>query len=250
MRPSSRNSQLDEDAYNDLLDQMREHGNEANRMGMVRYGINIENALGISIPWLRSIAKGMRNDHRTAMRLWGTNIHEARILASIIDDPDMVSREQMDDWVSVFNSWDICDQCCGNLFVHTIHAREVVPDWCDRPEEFVRRAGFVMIAALAVKDKKSSSSSFEQYLPLMERYSTDGRNNVKKAVNWAIRQIGKRDIEGHDLVLPLARRLSGAKDPVPRWIGKDAVRELESEEILDRLKKKNDRISRRMDIDQ
>jgi 3-methyladenine DNA glycosylase AlkD len=153
----------------------------------------------------------------------------------------MVDRNQMDAWVSGFDSWDICDQCCGNLFVRTGHARDVVSDWCDRPEEFVRRAGFVMIAVLSVRDKKSPTSSFEQYLPLMERYSFDGRNNVKKAVNWAIRQIGKRDWEGHELVLPLARRLSLGKDPVGRWIGKDAVRELESEGVLRRLNEKSAR---------
>jgi 3-methyladenine DNA glycosylase AlkD len=235
---------LDDDSFQDLLVQMREQGSDTNRMGMKRYGINVDNAWGISIPWLRSKAKEMRNDHRTALRLWGTNIHEARILASIIDDPAAVDREQMDDWVSGFNSWDLCDQCCGNLFVHTDNAREVIPDWCGRPEEFVRRAGFVMIAALAVKDKKSPTSSFEQYLPLLEKFSTDGRNNVKKGVNWAIRQVGKRDLEGRELVLPLARRLSSGKDRVGRWIGKDAVRELGSEKVSKRLDRKSDHVSR------
>lgn len=224
---------------------MREQGSETNRKGMARYGINVENALGISVVWLRMRAKGMKKDHATALRLWGTDIHEARVLATIIDDPEKVDRKQMDDWVIDFGSWDLCDQCCGNLFVHTVHAREVIPDWCARPEEFVRRAGFVMIAALAVRDKKVPTSSFEQYLPLMERYSTDGRNNVKKAVNWAIRQVGKRDLEGHDLVLPLARKLSNGNDRVGRWIGKDAVRELESENVLNRLKKKSARTGNR-----
>lgn len=225
----------------DLLSELRANGNETNRVGMARYGINVDDAYGVSVTWLRQRARTLGRDHQLALDLWRSDVHEARILASIIDEPKKVNREQMDDWVNDFDSWDICDQCCSNLFFHTVHARDVIVPWCGRGEEYVRRAGFVMIAVLAVKDKKADRASFQPYLGLIEHHSKDGRNNVKKAVNWALRQIGKRDLGCHALALPLAMILSESEDKTARWIGKDAVRELRSEAVMVRLHNKMSR---------
>jgi 3-methyladenine DNA glycosylase AlkD len=225
----------------DLLSELRANGNETNRIGMARYGINVDNAYGVSVTWLRQRARSIGRDHQLALELWSSDVHEARVLASIIDEPKKVTREQMDHWVNDFDSWDICDQCCSNLFSRTDHAREVIGPWCEDEEEFVRRAGFVMIAVLAVKDKKADGASFRPYLELIERHSHDGRNNVKKAVNWALRQIGKRDLIGHVMALPLALRLSESQEKTARWIGKDAVRELRSEAVMTRLERKKAR---------
>jgi 3-methyladenine DNA glycosylase AlkD len=221
-----------------LLTEMRANGTDVNRVGMARFGINVENAYGVSVTWLRQRARTIGRDHQLAQDLWRSQVHEARILASIVDEPKKVTRGQMEDWVQDFDSWDLCDQCCSNLFFHTAHAREVVMPWCEREEEYVRRAGFVMIAVLAVKDKKADCASFQPYLGLIEHHSHDGRNNVRKAVNWALRQMGKRDLSCHALALPLALSLSESGDRTARWIGKDAVRELRSEAVMVRLRNK------------
>lgn len=218
-----------------ILKLMEQRGTEANRKGMARYGIVVDKAFGVDMPWLRSMAKRIGRDHELALQLWASGMHEARILATILADPKKVDRHLMEKWVLDFYSWDMCDQCCSNLFSRCKDAWNIVPEWCARDEEFVRRAGFVMIAVLAVKDKKAPSSSFMPFIKLIERGCHDERNNVKKAVNWALRQIGKRDLEGHAMALPVAHHLAVSKEKTARWIGKDAYRELSSEAVRHRL---------------
>ncbi len=221
-----------------VLNIMRESGTEENCKGMARYGIVVDNAFGVSMVFVRDLAKNIGKDHDLAVQLWKTGKHEARILAPIIADPKRLDRNLMEEWVLDFYSWDMCDQCCMNLFWKLPEVRQLVPDWCHREEEFVRRAGFVLMAVLAVKDKKSRSSSFVPFLELIEEGSCDGRNNVKKGVNWALRQIGKRDQEGNALAIPVAERLASSDDRTARWIGKDALKELASPAVQDRLRKR------------
>lgn len=212
--------------------------NPANREGMARYGIRTDQALGVSMPALRGIAKETGKDHELAGKLWETGIHEARILACLVDDPEYVAEEQMERWVRDFDSWDLCDQCCSNLFDRTPHAREKAVEWAGRDEEFVRRAGFVLMAALAVHDKKAEDEVFLAFLPLIRRESTDERNFVKKAVNWAIRQIGKRNRRLNRAAVDLAGELAAASSRSARWIGRDALRELQSDAVRRRLDKR------------
>lgn len=160
--------------------------------GMARYGINTGHALGVPMPAIRNLARRQRN-HALALELWATGIHEARILAALVDDPKQVSREQMDAWAADFNSWDLCDQVCSNLFARTPYAVECAFEWCERQPEFEKRAGFVLMAALAVHDKKAPDELFLSFLPALVKGAADERNFVKKAVNWALRQIGKRN---------------------------------------------------------
>jgi 3-methyladenine DNA glycosylase AlkD len=222
----------------ELLDEMRAMRNERNREGMSRYGINVDNALGISMVWMRKRVKTLPKSNEIAAALWASKLHEPMIMAALVAAPKTFEKRMAMEWVNDFDSWDICDQCCSNLFALTPYARELVVPWCDAEEEFVRRAGFVMMAALAVKDKKSPSSTFKDYLEIVENSSGDGRNNVKKAVNWALRQIGKRDMAGYEMALPVAERLASSTDRTARWIGKDAYRELTSPKIIEMVKRK------------
>jgi len=178
-----------------IINELKKNANPENVAGMARFGINAENALGISIPFLRDFAKQIGNDHSLAEELWSSAIHEARILAGLVDDPKMVTERQMDRWVKDFDSWDVCDQVCSSLFDKTEFAYKKAFEWSERDEEFVKRAGFVLMAALSVHDKKASDKDFEKFLPVIAREADDERNFVKKAVNWALRQIGKRNLE-------------------------------------------------------
>lgn len=202
---------------------------------MSRVGINTEHALGVSIPNLRTIAQRYRPDHTTALDLWHTGIHEARILASMIDDPALVTGEQMEDWVTGFDSWDICDQVCGNLFGATPLAFRKARAWTRRSEEFVKRAGFTLIAERAVHDRSSPDAVFERFLPTIRRGASDERNYVKKAVSWSLRQIGKRNLTLRAQAIEEAERLIELDSRSARWIGRDAARELRSEAVLRRL---------------
>jgi len=211
---------------NEILETMRANANPVNVAGMARFGISSEGTLGLSIPFVRSLAKRAGKDHGLALALWATGIHEARILASMVDRPEWVTEEQMEAWVALFDSWDVCDQFCGNLFDRVPMASEKVVAWCHRPEEFVRRAGFVLMAYLAVHDRKAPDELFVSFLPLIREYAVDERNFVKKAVNWALRQIGKRNETLMPRALALAEELSMSTSRSARWIGKDAAREL------------------------
>lgn len=205
---------------------LRSLGSERNREGMARFGINVERALGVSVTELRKFARPYRRNHRLALDLWKSGIHEARILASIVDDPAEVTERQLDSWVRAFDSWDLCDQCCLNLFVKTDFAPAKAVEWSRREEEFVKRAGFALMAALAVHRKDAPD---EMFIPLLERIreeSHDNRNFVRKAVNWALRQIGKRNGALKIAAVETARQIASADSKAARWIAADALREL------------------------
>ncbi len=212
--------------FQPLLDQLHALATPALRVGMAHFGIKVDEALGIPLPTLRAMAKGIRS-HSLALQLWETGIHEARMIASMVDDYKQVSPEQMEDWAADFNSWDICDGVCGNLFVKTPYAREKAIEWCSREEEFVKRAGFALIAWLAVHDKKATNDDFLVYFPLIEKGAEDERNFVKKAVNWALRQIGKRNSILWQAAMDFCLRLEDSPSRSVRWVVKDAHKELD-----------------------
>lgn len=214
--------------FDEVMEQLRAQANPANAAGMARFGIQVDRALGVSVNTLRAMARGVR-DHDLAAQLWATGIHEARMLAAMLDDPKQVTPAQMDAWVEEFDSWDLCDTVTGTLFDKTPYAVEKALAWAEREEEYVRRAGFALMAWLAVHDKKAPDEVFLRFLPVIARHAGDGRNYVKKAVNWALRQIGKRRSPAlYAAAVETARALAGSETASARWVGKDAVRELES----------------------
>ena len=210
----------------EVLAELKKFANPANVKGMARFGINSTNTLGVSIPTVRGIAKPHRLDHALALELWESGIHEARILAAFVDDPKQITESQMETWVKDFDSWDVCDQVCSGLFDKIPLAYRKAVQWSKRPEEFVKRAGFVLMACLAVHEKKSGDEAFENFLPIIIREATDDRNFVRKAVNWALRQIGKRNSRLRAKAMKVAEELSESDSKSARWIGKDALREL------------------------
>ncbi len=212
----------------EILKQLKLLRNPRNIAGMARFGINSRNTLGVSIPTLRGIARQAGKDHRLAQELWTSGIHEARILAAMVDVPEQVTEAQMERWVRNFDSWDVCDQVCSNLFDQTPFAHRKAAQWSRRDEEFVKRAGFVLMAALAVHDKQASDAAFRKFLPLIRRAATDERNFVKKAVNWALRQIGKRNAALNRAAIATAREIQQIDSRAARWIAADALRELTS----------------------
>ena len=220
---------------NEVLDRLRALARPDQLAGMARFGINTETALGVRIPELRRIARKIGRDHDLALGLWESGIHDARILAAMVDDPDRVSAKQMEEWVGAFNSWDLCDQVCGNLFDRTTLAWDKAVEWSRREEEFAKRAGFTVMARLAVRDKEAPDRAFLAFLPLIEGSAGDGRNYVKKGVNWALRQIGKRNRTLNAAAIALAKELSRHETPAARWIGRDALRELAGEKVQARL---------------
>jgi 3-methyladenine DNA glycosylase AlkD len=222
----------------EVIRRLRSLANPDNAAGMVRYGINTRDALGISIYTLRDIAKEIGTDHTLALELWESGVHEARILASIVDDPSQVTEAQMEHWVREFDSWDVCDQVTGNLFDKTPFAYLKAAEWSRREEEFVKRAGFAVMAALAVQDKQASDEALTAFLPLIREQAHDERNFVKKAVNWALRNIGKRNITLNVKAIALADELRRSESRAARWTGSDAYRELTSEKVRQRLAKK------------
>jgi 3-methyladenine DNA glycosylase AlkD len=211
-----------------ILKQLKAQSNARNIAGMARFGINPHNTYGISIPTLRRIAKQTGKDHRLAQELWQSGIHEARILAALVDLPEKVTIAQMERWVRDFDSWDVCDQVCSNLFDKTAVAYRQAVAWSRREEEFVKRAGFALMAALAWHDKAGSDAAFVKFLPAIKRGATDERNFVKKAVNWALRQIGKRNRALNRAAVATAREISQFDSSAARWIAADALRELET----------------------
>lgn len=219
-----------------LLECLYKYESQENRAGMSRFGITTSNALGVSMPQIRSLAKGVAKNTSLAMDLWETGIHEARILAALIADPKDFPSAMMDQWVADFDSWDVCDQCCGALFKYTPFAVEKVRKWCASDEEYVRRAGFALIAVLSLKSSKLKNEQYVEFLSLVEIHSTDSRNMVKKSVNWALRQIGKRNLELYPLAFSLAEKLKSSTNATARWIGSDAFREFSDEKIIKRIK--------------
>jgi len=212
----------------EIIKKLKSFSSKKNVAGMARFGINPKYALGVSVPVLRDLAKKTGRDHKLALSLWKSRIHEARILASMIEETDKVAEKQMDSWVKDFNSWDLCDQCCMNLFDKTAFNWKKALEWPKREEEFVRRAGFALMASLAVHDKKAKDKDFIKLFPLIKKYSIDERNFVKKAVNWALRQIGKRNAVLREKCIKLAKEIQKTDSKSAQWIAKDAVRELVS----------------------
>ena len=209
--------------------------NPKNIEGMARFGINSKNSLGVSIPDLRKLAKEIGKDHVLAQKLWDSKIHEAKILASMIDEPKLVTKKQADQWIKDFDSWDVCDQVCMNLFDKTSFAFERAILWTKNTAEFEKRAGFALMASLAFHDKSFSDEKFLKFFPLIKKYSIDERNFVRKAINWALRQIGKRNINLNKQAIELAKEIQNINSKSARWIAYDAIKELTSKTIQIKL---------------
>lgn len=221
-----------------ILARFKSLKNSKNIAGMARFGIATDKAFGIKHPILKKIAKEIGKDHELAVELWDSGYHEARIIAPLIADPKAFTEKQADAWVEDINSWDICDGFTGNLVDRTPYAWDKVFEWAKSEEEFVRRAGFALMAWLAVHDKKATDKDFASLFPVITRYSTDGRNYVKKAVNWALRQIGKRSLALNKQAVKASKEIAKIDSKSARWIGKDALKELTSDTIQVRLKEK------------
>ncbi|MBN1320603.1 MAG: DNA alkylation repair protein [Thermoleophilia bacterium] len=220
------------------------HRDETAIAGMARYGIKVESAHGMSVPEVRALGKrivkelggrGAARRHEFALGLWRTGLHEAHLLAPLVELPEMVTEEQMEAWVSDLDSWDTCDQLCSNLLDRTPFAWDKAVEWSGREEEFVKRAGFALMAALAWHDKTSADERFLPLLAAIEREAHDERNFVKKAVNWALRNIGKRSAGLNALAVESARRIAASGSKAGRWVASDALRELEGEAVRRRL---------------
>jgi len=217
--------------YNDILKKLKSLSNPRAIEGMAKYGITPGNTYGVSIPNLRKIAKEIGTNHELAQKLWESNIRETRILACMIDDPKAVTEKQMERWAKDFEYWEICDQCCMNLFKYTEFAYQKCVEWSSNEKEFVKRAGFVLMACLVVSDKEADDKQFEQFLPIIKREASDNRNYVKKAVNWALRQIGKRNLSLNRKAIKTAKEIQKNA----KWIASDAIRELTSKKVQERL---------------
>ena len=206
--------------------------------GMARYAIVGEGRLGVSVPEMRKIAKDSGKNHELALELWKTGIPDARIVAGMVGEPDKLTEKQMEDWVKDFDSWDVCDQVCMNLFDRSPLVVKKIHDWADREEEFVKRAAFALIASLAIHDKKAEDEKFINLFPVIKDGAADERNFVKKAVNWALRNVGKKNPALNKAAVKLAQEIKELDSKPARWIANDALRELESVAVQQRLRKK------------
>jgi 3-methyladenine DNA glycosylase AlkD len=203
---------------------------------MARYGIVAPRVFGVSMGTMQSLAKRIGKDHALALALWETGWYEARILATMVDDPERVTRRQMDQWTAAFDNWAICDTACFHLFDRTPFAWEKARRWCRSPREFVRRAGFALMAVLAGHDKTATDAQFRALFPLIEEGAGDERNFVKKGVSWALRRIGRRNRALNTASVTVARRLAASPVASARWVGKDALRELSHPKVQARLR--------------
>lgn len=219
-----------------ILRQLRTHADPAAVAGMARYGIRPARPLGVTVSTLRVMAKGIGTDHRLAVRLWKSGIHEARILATLVTDPDEMTEVQIEEWVRQIDSWDLCDQCCANAFAWSPLAERKCLEWSSQEGEYVKRAAFSLMARLAVGNKSAQEKMFIRFLRIISREASDDRNYVRKSVNWALRQIGKRSLSLHRHAVATAREISRINTPSARWIARDALRELTSVQILQRIK--------------
>ena len=224
-------------SVNDVLDRLHSKARPEQLQGMAKYGMTVQRRLGVSVPDMRELAKEIGSDHRLALDLWRTGIAEARIVAAMVGDPAELTEEQMEDWVKDIDSWDVCDQVCMNLFEKSPLAWKKIHDWSLREGEFVRRTAFALIACLAWHDKKANDEKFVELLPVIIRGATDERNFVKKAVNWALRNIGKRNLDLNHAAIDAAKEIRQLDSKAARWIATDAIKELESEAVQTRLKR-------------
>lgn len=219
----------------EVVARLRSLGDPKAVEGAARFGIRVSSILGVSAPNLHKLAKDIGTDHALAGRLWKTGIHDARGLAALVDDPTKVTTSQMERWAEDFDSWAVCDGACCCLFDKTPYAWDKAVEWTGRDPEYVKRAGFVLMAALAIHDKKAPDERFEAFLPFLVEHATDERNFVKKAVNWALRQIGKRNVRLNVLAVRTAKEVHQLDSKSARWIAADALRELTSEKVQARL---------------
>ena len=220
-----------------VLDELQSKAKPDQLAGMAKYGMTVERRLGVSVPDMRKLAKELGRDHRLALGLWRTGIAEARIVAGMVADPAKLTEGQMEEWVKDIDSWDVCDQVCMNLFEKSQLAWKKIIDWSEREEEFVKRTAFSLIACLAWHDKKASDEQFVELLPVIMREAADERNFVKKAVNWALRNIGKRNVRLNEAAISTAKEIQRLDSKAARWIAADAIRELESDAVQSRLRK-------------
>ncbi|CAN5274349.1 DNA alkylation repair protein [soil metagenome] len=239
MAARAKSADLPTPAVDAVIAELRALGSEKNRAGMARFGINTARAFGISMATLAPLARKYRRQHALALALWESGHHEARLLAVLIDDPKLVTAKQMDAWAADLDSWDLCDQACMRLFNRTPFVAAKVAKWAADKREFVRRAGFALIVGYAIHGKRVPDADFLLYLRLIEEHATDERNFVRKAVNWALRTLGKRSQALYRPALALARKLAASENKTARWIGKDAVRELTDPEQIARTAKRH-----------
>ncbi len=222
--------------FNQVLKRLKSKSDPAAVRGMARFGITAATAYGWSAPALKKFAKEIGKDHDLALRLWSTGILDARALAGLIDEKEKVTERQMEAWARDFDSWAVCDGTCLNLFRYTPFAYKKCWEWSERQEEFVRRAAFALLACLTVSDKAANDRVFLRFMPLIKRQAVDERKYVKKALNWALRQIGKRNQKLNQAAVKAAQEIHGSNSPGARWIASDALRELRSPAVLRRLK--------------
>lgn len=228
----------------EILSVLKKNGKKENLEGMARFGIRFDEAYGCNIPLLRNLAKSYRKNHELALELWKTGIHEARIMAFLIDDPAKVTETQAERWLKDVKSWDICDGLCSNLLDKTPFAYQKAVKWTKRDKEFEKRAGFVMMAVLAVHDKKQPDETFIEFLEIIFHNSTDERNFVKKAVNWALRQIGKRNRILHGYAIRTAEQIRKNVSKTSKWIANDALRELRNEKTMEVIMRREKSLTR------
>jgi len=221
----------------EILEKLKSKARPGQLEGMARYGMVAERRLGVSVPDMRKIAKEIGKNHRLGLDLWKTGISEARIVAAMIGEPEKLTEKQMEDWVKCINSWDICDQVCMNLFEKTPLVWKKILDWSEREEEFVKRTAFALIACLAWHDKEAEDEKFIKLFPVIKRGATDERNFVKKAVNWALRNIGKRNPNLNKAAIKAAKEIQRIDSKAARWVASNAIKELESEAVQRRLRK-------------
>ena len=220
--------------YNEVIARLKAEANPANAAGMARFGISSTNTLGISIYTLRKIAKEIKKEHELALKLWDSGIHEARLLAGFIDEPDKVTEAQLERWVNDFDSWDIVDQA-SELISKTPYVIKKIHEWSTREAEFVKRAAFSLIAEVAWYDKTLTDKDLEEFFTIIKNAATDEQNYVKKAVNWALRNIGKRNQALNRRAIEVAKEIQKMDSKAARWIAADALRELTGEVIQKRV---------------
>ena len=215
---------------------LKKHSKKSVRDGMARYAIPNDKALGVLMSDIQKLAKQLGRDHALALELWKTDVYEVRMLCAYVDEPERVTPAQMDAQARDFDNWAICDTLCFALWVRSPHALKKIRQWASHRDEYVKRASFALLASMALKHKESSDADYLRCLPLIEKAASDERNFVKKGVSWALRGVGRRSAKLNKASIALAKKLAASEDPAPRWIGKDALRELSSAAVQKRLK--------------
>lgn len=222
-----------------MLAWLKRRGTKRNREGMARYGITAPKAFGVSMAAIQELAREVGQDHALAEALWQTGWYEARTLAAFVDEPGRVTAAQMDRWARDFDNWAICDTLCFKLFDRTPHAWRKIRQWSTRREEFVKRAAFALLASVALHDKRAPDEPFLESLAIIEQGAADDRNFVKKGVSWALRAVGRRNQALNVAAIATARHLAASASPGPRWVGKDALRELASVAVQRQIEKRS-----------